>query len=217
MESRPSRIIEVLTGWLIPCACRQEVLGDMRERYLGLGRYLLEASHVIPCVIYSRIRRTTDPVVTLMEAVSLYTAFLMAAWWLDRRVLLDHRGALRLAVAPSIFLLAAIIGDAYSNPKRLWYLKPLIAPSAGFALAWIAQYLFTQWALPVAVFAWGSSMSWILVSTLRLMYSPTGRPQAARMPAHWQKQQIAPLPSGFKAALAPCVFLLIVIFYLLAR
>ncbi len=98
MESGPSKIGEAIARWLVPPACCEEVLGDMRERHQRSAPYLLEAAQVIPCVIYSRICRTTDAVVALMEALSMYTAFVIAAWSLDRALLSDQRGFARLAI-----------------------------------------------------------------------------------------------------------------------
>ena len=218
MESGPSKISEAAAVWLVPPACREEVLGDMRERYQGPARYLLEAAHVIPCVIYSRICRTTDAVVALMEAVSMYTAFLMVAWGLDRAMLLDARNFARFAIPPANFLAATILADAYSNPQRRWQLKPLFGPTLGFALAYVVQSMLNQWALAASVFAWGSGTSFLLVSTLRLTFPPiTDRPQAANAPAFWQKLELAPPSLGLKIALLPCGILLAVILYLLGK
>ncbi len=218
MESSPSKISEALAGWLIPSACREEVLGDMREQHQSSAQYLLHAVHTIPCVIYSRICRTTDAVVALTEAISMYTAFVMAAWWLDRAVLLDERGFARLAIPPAIFLAGTILADAYSNPQRRWPLKPLFGPTLGFALAYIVQFMLNQWALPTPVLAWGSGMSLLLVTTLRLTFPPIAdRPQAANVPAFWQKLDLTPLSLGSKSALLPCTILLAVILYLLKR
>lgn len=217
MESGPSKISEAVAGWLVPPACREEVLGDLRERHRNPARYLLEAAHTIPSVIYSRILRTTDAVVALTEAVSMYTAFVTAAWWLDRAGLFGEGGFARLSIPPAIFLAATILADAYSNPKRRWPLKPLFGPILGFALAYAVQSVFTQWALPAPVLAWGSGMSVLLVSTLRLTFPPiTDRPQAINVPAFWSKLELAPLSRGVKSALLP-VILLVVILYLLEK
>jgi hypothetical protein len=218
MESGPSKISETIAGWLIPPACREEVLGDMRERRQRSAPYLLEAAHLVPCVIYSRICRTTDAVVALTEAVSMYTAFVMAAWWLDRAALLDERGFVRLAIPGAIFLAATILADAYSNPKRRWPLKPLFGPMLGFALAYAVQSMLGQWALPASVLAWGSGISLLLVSTLRLAFPPIAdQPQAANVPAFWQKLEFAPLPFWLKGALFPTAIVLVVILYLLKK
>lgn len=60
MESNPSKIAEALVYWLLPPACREEVLGDMRERNQSSVQYLVEATCTVPSVIYSRIRRCPE-------------------------------------------------------------------------------------------------------------------------------------------------------------
>jgi hypothetical protein len=215
MESGPSRIAEALVYWLLPPACREEVLGDMRERNQSSAQYLVEATCTVPSVIYSRIRRTTDAVLTLMAAVSMYTAFAMSAWWLDPGLLFREYGLARVAIPPAIILVAIVLADAYSDPKKRSPLKPLFGPILGLALTCAAE-LNLQWALPASVLAWGGALSVLLVSTLRLIFPPvTERPQAAKIPASWQKLEL--LPSSFihKGALLPCAALLAIILYLL--
>ncbi len=218
MESGPPKIIETLIGWLIPPASREEVLGDLRERYENPARYMAEAAQTVPCVIYSRIRRTSDPVVALMQGVSMYTAFVMAASWLDRALILDERGFLRLAVPPCVALATLTLADAYSNPKRRWPLKPLFGVILAIAAALACEAWLDRWRLPVNVLAWGAGMSALLASTIRLMFPPiTDRPQAANMPAFWQKLELSPLALRLRDALVPAVILLVLIFYLLRK
>lgn len=214
MESGPSKIAEALVYWLLP-SCREEVLGDMRERNHTLAQYLVEATSTVPCVIASRIRRTTDAVLALMEAVSMYTAFVMGAWWPDHALLFREYGFARLAIPPAMFLVAIILADAYSNPKRRWPLKPLLGPILGLAATYAVE-LDHRWALAPSVLAWGCAISVLVVSMLRLMFPPvTERPQAAKVPAHWQKLELVPPSLSLKGALLPCVVLLAVILYLL--
>jgi hypothetical protein len=218
MEPGPDKISEAFAGLLLPPACREEVLGDMRERRVSWAQYVLDATMIIPCVISSRIRRTTDSVVALTEAVSMYTAFVMAAWWLDRAILSAEGGFVRLAFPPAIFLLATILADAYSNPKKRWPLKPLFAPALGLALVYIARSALHSWALPPLVLAWGSGLSLLLLSTLRLIFPPLpDRPQAINGPVFWQKLELAPLSPALRNALLPCAILMAVIFYLLKK
>lgn len=215
MESGPSNITEALIYWLIPPACREEILGDMRERNHTSAQYLMEATSTVPCVIASRIRRTTDAVVALMEAVSMYTAFVMAAWWLDHELLFREYGFARLAMPPAIFLVAIILADAYSNPKKRSLLKPLLGPILGLAVTYAVE-LDHRWALAPSVLGWGVAVSVLLVSMLRLIFPPvTERPQAAKIPAFWQKFELVPTSPGFKRALLPCIVVLAVILYLL--
>jgi hypothetical protein len=218
MESRPPKIIELIAGFLIPPAAREEVLGDLRERYENLARYLFEAVYTIPLVIYSRIRRTTDAVVALMEAVSMFTAFVLAAGWLDRGLLVDERGFLRLAIPPLVALAVLTLADAYSNPKRLWPLKPVFGAILAIGAALGCEVWLDRWSLPVDVLAWGTGMSALLISTLRLMFPPiTERPQAANVPAFWQKLELSPVGLRIKSAILPGAILLLLIFYLLHK
>jgi len=218
MESGPPKIIETLLGWLTPPACREEVLGDLRERYQSPARYVAEGLHSVACVMYSRIRRTTDSVVALMEAMSLYTSYVLAALAVDRSVLFDPRGFARPAIPAAIALAVVILADAYSNPKRRWPLKPLFAPILGIAIAFAWEMPRDAWALPPAVLAWGSGMGALFVSTLRLMFPPiTERPQASSAPAFWQKLELTPVALRLRDALLPAVIMLAVILILIAK
>jgi hypothetical protein len=147
-----------------------------------------------------------------MEALTMYTAFVIAAWSLDRTLLSDQRGFARLAIPAVICLAATILGDAYSNPQRRWLLQPIAAPTLGFTFAFIVQSMVKRWALPAPVFAWGSAVSLLLVATLRLIFPPvTDRPQVAKIPTYWQKLEISPLSLDLKSILLSCGVLLAVI------
>ena len=218
MESGPSKVAETIAGYLLPPACREEILGDMRERYRSGLSYFVEALQVIPLVIYSRICRTTDAVVALMEVASMYTAFVVVAKWVDPTLISADSGLARLAIPSAVVLAGMSLADAYSDPQRRWPLKPLFAPTLGFAVAYIEQSIYVQWSLPASVFAWGSGTGLIFVSTLRVAFPPvTDRPQAANAPAFWQKLELAPFSLRRKSALVPCAILLAAILYLLGR
>jgi hypothetical protein len=214
MESGPPKIVEALVYWLLPPACREEVLGDMRERNQGSTQYLTEATGTVPSVIYSRIQRTTAAVVAFMEVVSLYTAFVMSAWWLDHERLFHQIGFARLAIPPVIFMSAVILADAYSNPTKRWLLKPLFGPTFGFALTFVME-LNRRLALPVPVLAWGGALGFLMVSTLRFTFPPvTEGPQAVKFPAFWQRLELSAPSFNLKGALLSCVLLLAIVLYL---
>lgn len=216
MESGPSKVAETIAGYLLPPACREEVLGDMRERYRSASGYFVDALQVIPCVIYSRICRTTDAVIALMEVASMYTAFVLAAKWVDSTLIFANSGLARLAIPPVVVVVVTSVADAYSTPQRRWPFKPLFAPILGFTVAFIEQAMHPSVALPASVFALGSGASLLLVSTLRLAFPPiSDRPHATNTPAFWQKLELAPLSFSLKSALVPCWILLVVILYLL--
>jgi hypothetical protein len=215
MESGPSKIAETLVYWLLPPACREEVLGDMRERNQSSAQYLAEATCTLPSVIYSRILRTTDAGVTFITAVSVYTAFVMTAWRLDPDLLFRESGFAPVAIPPAIFLAAIILTDVYSDPKKRWPLKPLLGPTLGFALA-SAVELNHQWALPASVLAWGGALSVLLAWSLRLTFLPvTERPQTAKIPAFWHKLELSVPSFSVKTVLLPCAVLVAIILYLL--
>jgi hypothetical protein len=152
-----------------------------------------------------------------MEAVSLYTAFVMSAWRLDHELLFREYGFARLVVPPAIFLAAIILADAYSEPKKRWPLKPLLGPALGFALAYAVE-MNHRWALPVSVLAWGGALSVVIVSTLRLTFPPvTERPQAAKIPTFWQKLELSSPSFSLKSGLLLCAVLLAIILCLLIR
>ena len=103
-------------------------------------------------------------------------------------------------------------------PKKRWPLKPLVAPTFGFTVAYIEQSMYRQWSLPVSVFFWGSGTGLLLVSTLRLAFpSIAGQPQAAHALAFWQKLELVPFWLSAKSILVPCGILLAAILYLLGR
>ena len=75
MNPGPSKAAEAIVAVFLPPACREEVLGDLHERYRSPRQYGLEALRTVPLVILSRIRRTADPQVILMQAFALYVSF----------------------------------------------------------------------------------------------------------------------------------------------
>lgn len=68
MYSGPSKAAEAIAALFVPPACREEVLGDLRERCSSPRQYAVDALRTIPLVIISRIRRTADPQVLLIQA-----------------------------------------------------------------------------------------------------------------------------------------------------
>ena len=48
MPSRPSKILEGIVSLFIPPACREEVLGDLHERYAGRVQYIFLSMRASP-------------------------------------------------------------------------------------------------------------------------------------------------------------------------
>ena len=189
MRSVPPKPIERIVGFFTPPACREEVLGDLHERFQSTPRYVVDAVMTVPLVILSRIRRTTDPVVFLMEAIVLYSSYLAAAFFLDQSLLTDAFGFFRLGLPAAISLVVLMWADAYTNPRNRSPPKPMLGAALCVAFAWLSQAALLTGAadfmLPRPTMVAGSSLSLLLVSALRLLFAP-----ATSIPAHWQKQAL---------------------------
>lgn len=202
----PPTVIEKIVGFFIPPACREEVLGDLRERYRSPAQYLVGAACVVPCVIWSRIRRTTDAVLLLVEWMSIYAMLVFATLCLDRAALLEPWMCLRLAVPPVIIVAAMTLVDVYADPRKRGF-DPVMGPGVGLGVA--AAFAVKNFPeLPAFVFSLGGVAGTLIVATLRVMFPPaTERPVVARIPAFWQRLDLVPRRSLIVLSLQAAVFL----------
>jgi hypothetical protein len=194
-HSRPSKIAEAIVAVFLPPACREEVLGDLHERYRSQGQYALDAARTIPLVIISRIRRTADPQVLLMQAFALYGSFLVAAWLEDRVFLTEEWGLPRLAIPAGIAMLGLILEDAYAKPGRRSPLSLARGPVLGLGLALAAQGVFLiakpDLAVPRWITFYGCAVGLLLSSAVRMLFPPaTGQLQGANAPADWLRHSV---------------------------
>ncbi|HUJ20443.1 MAG TPA: hypothetical protein VLX58_02925 [Bryobacteraceae bacterium] len=193
MNSGPSGITEAIVALLVPPACREEVLGDLHERFKSPLQYAADALLTVPLVIVSRMRRTADPQILLIQAFALYMSFLGAAWLRDGAVLGEQWRLLRPAIPAAMAMLGLILDDTYANPGRRSSLNLARGPLLGLALALASQGLLwisnPALALPRWITFYGCAMSLLLSSAIRMLFPPvTGRLQGANAPAHWLKQ-----------------------------
>jgi hypothetical protein len=112
----PSKLAEGIVAFFLPLACREEVLGDLHERYRSPGQYAWDAISTVPLVIASGIRRTADADLLLIQALVLYAVMVGAAWLWDRELLQDTWGLVRLAVPVAILTLGSALQGAYARP-----------------------------------------------------------------------------------------------------
>jgi hypothetical protein len=197
-------MLERLIGLLIPPACREEILGDLHERYQSLPQYLFNMCSVTPMVIVSRIRRTADPQVLLLESFALYLAFLGATLLQDRTFLLAENALLRLALPCATTLVGALLEAAYTRPGRHSQLQLARGPALGIFAALLCQevlrYADSDAVVPQWIMLNGSAMGLLLLSGIRFLFPPvTTRPSGAAGPAYWLKQ------AGEPVAIAPSV------------
>jgi hypothetical protein len=197
MHSGPSKSAEAIVSVLVPAASRDEVVGDLHERYRSPGQYALEALRTIPLVIFSRIRRTVDPQVLLIQAFCWFAPFLSAAWIEDRAFLGKPWGLVQLAVPAALAVLGLILDDAYAKPGRRSPLNLARGPLLGLGLALGSQGVFRLTTPDLAVPSWitfyGCGPALLLSSTVRMLFPPiTGELRGVNVPANWLKQSGAP-------------------------
>ncbi len=185
MKAAPSKTAETVLGLLIPPACREQVLGDLHERYTGPRQYLADALSAVPCVVVSRIRRTTDPQVLLMEAFALYLSCVGVARISGQSAFLyEPWGLLRLAIPTAVVLVALILADAYADPAKRSRVKRMVQTAFCIGLAFLSQATFwatnPDLAVPARIMLYGAGISLVLVSALRVFFpKDDNRPRGA--------------------------------------
>jgi hypothetical protein len=194
MHSGPSRAAEAIVAFLVPPACREEVVGDLHERYGSPRQYVWEALCTVPLVIASRIRRTADAQVLMMQALALYLSFLGAARFVESAILSKPWGLLRLTIPAAMMLLSLIVEDAYAKPGKRSPLGLARGPVLGIGLALGSQNLLrlggADLALTQQILVYGCAMSLLLSSAVRMLFPPvTDQLQGANVPAHWLKRE----------------------------
>jgi hypothetical protein len=177
METRPPEMMERIVRRLVPVVSREHVIGDLSERYVSPGQYLLDAVRTVPFVIVSRIRRTQHPVLVAFLAFLLWFAVFygnMQKSWL-------------VATVPTLAgVVALVLRDVYRTPgpmrpreaaMDIAVYAALIAFSQGLIALFAPHLLLSKAALFV-----GFPLSCVLLYFLRLQ-RPGGEalsPAAAR-------------------------------------
>jgi hypothetical protein len=170
----PPHKLESIVGWFIPPVCREEVLGDLCERYRSPAQYIFEALRVVPCVILGRIRRTTDLQLVLIDALLLYAAFLVSAFWVDQNFLHSDRGLLKLFLAALLALFNEVLHAAWRTPGS----RTVAVPA--FFLGAIAS-LFVLWIVPIQILLLGGFSGLLLTASVRALW-PIEKTYASPVP-----------------------------------
>ncbi|MDQ2711715.1 MAG: hypothetical protein M3Y24_05665 [Acidobacteriota bacterium] len=198
MHSAPPEIIERIVSFLIPPSSREEVLGDLYEGCTSSGQYIQDAIRVVPMVILSRIRRTADPQVLLMEAVALYMSYMGTAWRQAPASIYEHYGLLRLAIPSAMILFGIVIEDAYTDPSRRSLPRLMRGPVLGVGFAYMSQWALSLGSQALALPAWvmlcGSAISLLFSLAVRSLFPPPlDRPLGISGPTLWLKHAAEPL------------------------
>jgi len=174
----PPEIAEDFVGWFLPPACREEVLGDLYERYVNAAQYAANAVAVAPRVILSQIRRNTDARVFVLTACAICYSFASGStgWQLNS----DSLSLLRIAI-PSIAAILMLLfrnGWADSESRRLRAITVDIAIAMG-AAALTQLVLLAILRSDLMLLRWcpsqGTFMGWLFVILLRAVLPPEMR------------------------------------------
>jgi hypothetical protein len=194
MDSGPPKAVEAIVAILVPPACREELLGDLHERYRSPLQYGFEAVLTIPLVILSRIRRTADHQVLLIQAFALYASFLVAAWLKGEALLRDEWELMRLATPAGMALLGLMLEDAYAKPGWRTRFQLARGPLLGIGLALASQGIFwissPRLAVPPWILFYGCAAGLLLSSAVRILIPPAAE----------QLQQVSPSALWIKPA-----------------
>jgi hypothetical protein len=130
----PSKKLEAIVALATPPARREEVLGDLYERYASPSQYVMDATRTVPLVIASQIRRTTDPQVLLLEALALYFSFFTGdAHTAAAAFVHPQTGILRIAIPVIAALFGLRLVDAYVTGRSPQQASLRAAIAVGFA------------------------------------------------------------------------------------
>ena len=160
MKRGPSKFAEAIVAFVIPRSCCEEVLGDLHERYRSPTQYAADAIRTVPLVIASRIRRSCDPQIAIIEGLTMYLAYGAAAWYVIRSFLWTDSALLLLAIPPVTTMVLFALWDAYAVSRR----KPILCAALG------ALFAFATGAVPLEILIFGVLMIAVLVVTIRLMF-----------------------------------------------
>lgn len=152
----PPHILERLMAFLLPGPAREEVLGDLHERYRSPWGYLREAGGALPRIIWSRIRRTADGPLTLALAAQVCLGYVAADWYFSG--VLD---VVRIAIPVVALMLGILLADAYVRRPN-----PFLGPAVGAAMAIAAVSLLVTLSLWANLAA--ASFGWVLTTATRV-------------------------------------------------
>lgn len=184
LNAAPPALLERIVRTLLPPAVREEVAGDLWERFRSPAQYLAEAAAALPFIIFSQMRRATNAPMFALQAYILFASFGgfepagrgegVPMW---QRVL--------VVTVPSLIML--LLRDAYRTTDR-WTL----GRAAADALAVVVAILASQAAVIALAAAgvidpsWRMPVGWlfggIVFSLMMLFIMRTGVELAATDP-----------------------------------
>jgi len=170
MIARPPPVVEGIVRLLLPPTSREHVSGDLSERYCSLERYLMDSLGVLPFVIASQVRRTTNWPAMALAALTLFGILNSGA-----------KSWLVAAIPTLVAMTALILRDAYRAPQPTpptnWSGRQAAGAVAVVALMVllcqaVTWFLAPLWLLPRASLIIGLPSFCVIFFFLRLQIRP---------------------------------------------
>jgi hypothetical protein len=181
----PPRFLEFVAGLLLPRDYREQVLGDMRERYTSPLGYVADAASAVPAAIIGQIRRATPPAFLLLEALLVYASYFGAALCL--RLIDGPPDFLQAAGITGVVMLGLLLRDAYyprpSPSRRILIASVYMAIYFSTGVVWISHLVRPNHLFPsIMTTLLGIGISSVLICLLRIWIETLGqdRPRGAR-------------------------------------
>lgn len=174
MSGGPPRWLELAVTPLVPPVAREEVLGDLWERYRSPWRYLADVARAVPWLATSQALRSTDPALFMLLGFILFASF---GGLEPQRALLTAPIALPALPAAACGLAALVLRNAYRR-EDLWTWHRAMGDVASLAAAiLVSQALVTlgdaigliapSWRLPLGWAIGGLIFSALAILLLR--------------------------------------------------
>jgi hypothetical protein len=179
----PPELVEDAVGWLLPPACREEVLGDLCEQYATAAQYAVNSLTVAPRVILSQIRRNTDARVFLPTICAICYSFAAGSADFPRNdfpLHSDPLALLRLAIPSVAALLVLLLRNGYADPEERRRRAITLDIAAAMGVAGVTQLaLMAAFRSDLMLLRWcpseGTVIGWLFVILLRAIFPPDMR------------------------------------------
>jgi hypothetical protein len=170
---KPPRLLEYLVSVLVPVNYREQVLGDLSERYRSPLRYLADAASAVPAAIICQMRRTIPFPVLFLQTCCVCLSFLTAAVCLRR---VERQSLSQIAATTALVTSGLLLWRVYLSQRyvRRAMLLRLLRPDAyhaiyfclGVAWTWESMHRGSNVFAPILTSLLGLTLSAALVSRL---------------------------------------------------